>query len=286
MPRPALFAALLALGSVRALPAADSPVEAQKAAAATLAKLGKAPPGRAETAHVLAHAATDAQAKTVADAAERGHKSASAALKLDADAVPGKVAVFALADAKAFKLFSLQALKRSPTAGVVSDVRLRGDNPTVVYVPADKANPDEPAQLVAAGLLNIKAGTAATGGIPTWLEAGFGRAAVLRGEKQDAKLAAHKAKVRALAAKTGGRAFAFTNVWGDKPNPDADLLSTSLADYLAFGPGADKFPAFLGALKPTDDRREPSIDAAFEAAGWELPDAEMAWRKWAAGGGK
>lgn len=286
MPRPVLLAALFALGLARSLPAADSPVEGQKAAAAARAKLGKAPAGRAETEHFLVHAATDAQAKAIADAAERGHKSANAALKLKADAVPGKIAVFALPDAKAFKLFSLQALKRSPDAGVTSDVRLRGDNPTVAYTPAGKADPDEPAALVAAGLLNVKAGTAATGSLPSWLDAGFGRAAVLRGEKQDAKLAAHKAKVRALAARTGNRAFAFMNVWGDKPNPDADLLSTSLAEYLAFGPGADKFSAFLGALKPTDDRREPSIDAAFEAAGWELPAAEMAWRKWAAGGGK
>ena len=54
----------------------------------------------------------------------------------------------------------------------------------------------------------------------------------------------------------------------------------SLAEYLVYGPGADKFPAILTALKPGEGNETPTIWTAFTAADWKADEVEFAWRRW------
>jgi hypothetical protein len=61
------------------------------------------------------------------------------------------------------------------------------------------------------------------------------------------------------------------------------VLATSLAEYLAYGPGAANFVKLVVGLRPDENGNPTSIPAAFEAAGWkDLGMLESAWRKWAA----
>lgn len=285
---------LLALAALFALAgpsgAADAPAE-QKATAEAYLKAAKLTLGKGETDHLLLFAAyPDAKVQAMAATAEKAYLAASQVLKLADDAVTGKVAVYAVPDARAYKAFVLQALKRSPRPKEASDLKLRGETPHVVFDPAgDKPSADavaaEAGELLAAGLLSIKAGLATGPGLPGWLEQGFGRAVGLRADGNARKLAAHKARVRTLAAKTGGRALQFASVWGDAAvGADADTLATSFAEYLAYGPGADKFAAFLDGFKPAEGTDSPDVGDAFRAAAWKADEVEAAWRRWAVTG--
>ncbi len=283
---------MLALAALFALAgpgnaADDAPAKQQAAAEANL-KAAKLTLGKGETDHLLLFAAyPDAKVHAMAATAEKTYMAATKVLKLKDDDVTGKVAITAVPDAKAYKVFVLQALKRSPRPKEVSDLKLRGETPYVVFAPTGgKPTADavaaEAGELVASGLLSVKAGIATGSELPGWLEQGFGRAIGLHADGNAAKLTAHKAKVRALAGKTAGRAFQFTYVWGDAAGgAEFDTLATSFADYLAYGPGADKFAAFLGGFKPAEGNDSPGVDDAFRAADWKMNEVEAAWKRWA-----
>lgn len=285
---------MLALAASFALAGAGQAVDAppeQKAAAEAKLKAAKLTLGKGETDHLLVYAAyPDAKVQAMAVTAEKAYLAAAKVLSLKPDAVTGKVAVYALPDAKAYKAFVLQALKRSPRAKEASELKLRGETPFVVFAPAgDRPTADavaaEAGELVAGGLLGVKAGITTGSGLPEWLERGFGRAVGLHADGNAGKLAAFKTKVRTLATKTSGRAFQFAYVWGDAAvGADADTLATSFADYLAYGPGAAKFAAFLGAFKPAEGNDSPGVDDAFRAADWKPEELEAAWKRWAVTG--
>ena len=285
-----MFALAALFASTSLGPAADAPA-GQKAAAEANLKAAKLTLGQGETDHLLLFAAyPDAKVQAMAAAAEKTFQAAVKVLKLKDDAVAGKVAVTAVPDAKAYKTFVLQALKRSPRPREMAESKLRGEIPYVVFAPAgDKPGADavaaEAGELVAGGLLGVKAGITTDAGLPGWLEQGFGRAAGLHADGNARKLAAHKVKVRALAGRTAGRAVQFASVWGDAAGgAESDLLATSFADYLAYGPGADKFAAFLGGFKPAEGNDGPGVDNAFRAADWKMNEVEAAWKRWAVTG--
>ena len=200
---------------------------------------------------------------------------------------PRKLAVYVITDPKAHKIFLLQALKRSPRGKEAVDVQLRGDTPQIVISAGADEKPTEAgvtaqaSRAVASALLNVKAGTTTDdAGLPGWLEAGFGNAVALRVDGNASKLAAHRAKVKALAQKSQGQALQLKAVYGDAPSADADVLVTSFLEYLVFGPGAEKFPAILTALKPGEGNETPTIWTAFTAADWKTEAVEANWRRW------
>lgn len=281
------------LGAVsRADEAADKLAKQQAAVKANL-KAGKVALTTAETADLIVSAPYPAErvAKLAAEV-QKAYAAAVKTLKYEPKDPPivGKLAVYVIADPKAYKIFLLQALKRSPRGKETVESDLRSETPQMVINAGADEKPTEAAvaaqasRAVAVALLSIKAGTTGTAGLPTWLETGFGNAVALRAEGNAGKLATHAGKVKALAAKSKGAALQLKAVYGDAPSADTDSVTTSFVEYLVFGPGAEKFPELLTALKSSEGNEAPTIWTAFTVLEWKTETVEAAWRKWAVTG--
>ena len=287
------FAVALSLTALshaaRADDAADALAKQRSAVKANL-KAGKVTLVTAETADLIVSAPYPPErvAKLAAEV-QKTYTAALKGLKYEAkdDPVAGKLAVYILTDPKAHKIFLLQAFKRAPRPNGAVEMDLRGDTPQLVISagadgkPTEASSTAQASRAVAAALLNVKAGTT-TGeaGLPGWLESGFGDAVALRAEGNAPKLAAHAAKVKALAQKSRGVALQLKAAYGEAPSADSELVATSLVEYLAFGPDAAKFPAFLGGLKSVEGAEAPTAWAALTAAGWDATAIEAAWLRW------
>ena len=113
---------------------------------------------------------------------------------------------------------------------------------------------------------------------------GVGRAVAVRADGNSVKLANHRSKVRAavLGTKSKPAYVRPAEVWGGLKTKDSGTVATSLVEYLVYGPGADKFPKFLAALKPSDDRPNPSVEAALADLEWKPEALEVGWKQWVA----
>jgi hypothetical protein len=268
----------------------SDPVTRQRDAAAERLKAAKLTAAAAETDDLLVFAAVpEERAPGIAAVMQKTLDSARAALKVDPkDRLwTGKLTAHLLSEKGQFRAFLLQVAKRAPGNRETFVIDQRGDAPLVASGPASGDRPTD-AQLaadgsavVAAAVLGRVSGTAAP---PNWLLGGFGRAAFLHAEGNGTKLTAHRTKAKALYGRSRGEPFKLSAVWEGKPGADPDTLATSLVDYLAYGPPAEKFPAFVRALRPSDDDPNPTPAVAFAAAGWKADEIEVAWRKWAAAG--
>jgi hypothetical protein len=214
-----------------------------------------------------------ARTAAVAAAAQKAFATALAALKRDKSPWDEPLTVYALADARQTRQFILVGLKQSPGREAVrTDVAvpyvLVGVGPGEKR--ADAQWPADVAAQVAGAVLLKSAGPE----VPGWLRVGFGRAVQAKADGPKA-VAALRKRYPPLAA-----TLTPADVWADDPKPDADLRATAVVDYLAFGPGADKFDKFLAALKPTDDNPRPTAPAALEAAGMKPDGLATGLRAW------
>ncbi|OWK34680.1 hypothetical protein [Fimbriiglobus ruber] len=291
MPAARLFPALVLVAGLSAAGAfADDRADAvkkQKETAADNLKAANLKMASAETADLLVFASLpEDKAKSLGAALQKVHDTGAKALTFDppSNVWGGKLSIYVITDQKKYKTFLLDALRQVPQGRETYRFGLRADAPYILDgivqgdKPSDVAISTEAAVLVAGALLNKKAGTTATTNLPEWLQTGFGRATLARSDA--AKLAAFKSKVRALYNKTRGEPFKPSWVWGDSASPDRELVASSFAEYLAFGPVADKFPLFLGAFKPDENGTTPGVDTAFTAADWKADDLEAGWKKW------
>jgi len=264
----------------------------QKKAVESNLKQGKVTMTVAESAELrLVSAYSTEKAEKILGEAQKAYAAAIKVLGYEGkdDPIPGKLTLYAFTEAKLYKAFLLQALKRAPRGRSMDERDLKGDVPHIVLNGA--ATTDKPteasltaqlARAAASALLSIKSGMTDETSLPNWLDAGFAENAVLRAEGNATKLAAFKAKVKALATKSRGAALQLRFVWGEgvAATPEAELVAHGFVDYLVYGPGAEKFPMILTALKPAEGNDEPSVPKAFAAADWKMEDAEAAWRKW------
>jgi len=286
--RPCLaLLAAIAISTVALADKRDDETKKQKTAAEANLKAAKLTAASVETDDLLVYATLpEDKAKPLAAAMQKSYVVAVKTLKIESSDKlwPGKLTVYVITDSRQYKGFVLQALKRSPAKGesysmdlkadpVVLDGIVLGEKPTDVQVLSDAA------ALVAAAVLVKHTGT---GGdkLPEWMQLGFGHASYLRSEGNAAKLMAHKNKVKALYSKTQGQAFKISVVTGGQANADSELLSTSLVEYIAFGPGSAKFLTVLNGLRPSDEQPNPTIDTALAAAEWKWEALEPAWQKW------
>jgi len=260
----------------------------QKTAAEANIKSAMLTAAHVETDDLLVYATMpEAKAKPLAAAMQKTYAVAVKSLKVESSDKlwPGKLTVYVFSDTRQYKSFALQAFKRQPPKQESFFSDTKGDVPYVLdgavlgEKPTDVQIATEASSLVAAAVLVRQVGSLMDK-TPTWLQLGFGQAAYLRADGNAAKLTAHKAKLRAMYTKNQGQSFKVANVTGDQATADAELLSVSLAEYLAFGPNAAKFPMILGALKPSDDQPNPTFDTALAAADWKWMDLETAWQKW------
>jgi len=199
----------------------------------------------------------------------------------------GKLAVYYLPEGRDFKNF-LRTVAQVRPDGVYYDVR--SDTPFVVdpvEISGKVTEADQfasTAAIVAGAYLRARGTTA---NIPDWVSNGFGKATALRAEGLTStryKNFKTQAKLVANGGKTGTPA-AIADLWGETKSANAEILSASLVEYMAYGPGAANFLKLIYGFRPDENGNTPSVAQALEAAGWkEVPALEMAWQKWVATG--
>jgi hypothetical protein len=196
--------------------------------------------------------------------------------------------VYVLTDSVQFTNFVRRVEQRRPDKDATYTLKLRGDFTYVVYSVAagervtDADLTTESAAVVGAAVLNRKAGAGAD--VPEWLELGFGRAVAARADGNPTRLSSYRARVRAavLGTKSKPALVSPVDVWRGVATRDSPTVAASLAEYLAFGPEADKFPKLLAALKPSDDRPSPTVETAFADLEWRPEALELGWKQWVA----
>jgi hypothetical protein len=290
--RPATIAAAFALLAL-ALPAvSQDKKEASKQKDAATANLRKADLPTAhitETDHfLLVTTIPKEKAKTLAAVLEKVHPLARRGAQFEEkeEAWKGKLAVYYLPESRDFKSFIRNVVVAEPE-GVHYD--LRSDNPLVVDPAEVSGKPTEADQfantaaIVAGAYLKGKAGIAK---LPDWLTDGFGRVTVARVEGITSKrYAAYRAASRAAALGAKGRPATLADLWAEEKPANIHAVATSFADYLAYGPGKDKFASLISGFRPSENGDTPSAAQALEAAGWkDMPALEAAWRRWATTG--
>lgn len=283
---------LLALAVMSAAATAeDQTIAAQKERArANMKKSGVEKSASVETADLLVFAAVpDAKAKPLADAVQKAFAYTKSVLKFeDSEALwPGKLTVYVFPGRASYAAFVRAVEQRQPEKGVWYAINPRADPPYVTVGgelgerTTDAEVQADAAAVVAAALLTRKAGAA----LPEWLLLGFGRAMYSRTEG-GAKLAAYKARSKAAVLGTKARPVPVraADVWEGTQSKNRDLIAASLAEYLAVGPEAAKFPKFLAGFKPTEQVESPTVATALEAAEWKPDALETGWKRWVATG--
>ncbi|HEX4612187.1 MAG TPA: hypothetical protein VH092_28595 [Urbifossiella sp.] len=240
---------------------------------------------------ILASPLPETRSKAVAEALEKTAKTARKGLQFGdkEDAWKGKLTVYHIPDRKLLGNFlRTVAGERSEVSFYVG---VRGDEPYAAS--SAEAGPkasdaDIAADLgpaVGAAYFQSKAGPATS--VPAWVRGAYGRAASLRSDAPTGKrLVSYKTAAKGTVLGKGRGPATLAEVWaGDRP--DAELVATSLLDYMAFGTdkmGQEKFTRFVSNLRPDENGDSPEITKVVETAGWKWQELENGWRSWAAKG--
>jgi hypothetical protein len=191
---------------------------------------------------------------------------------------PGKLAVYYLPDSRDFKSFMRSVAQVQPDS---VHYELRGEEPYLVDPVDVGSKASEADQLaktsshVAIAYLKAKAGGS---NVPGWFTEGFGRAVAARAEGVNSKrYTTYRNTARSLAAK-GWKA---SDLWGETKPMNAELLSTSFLEFLAFGPMAKDFPRIVSGFRADENGNTPSVQTALEAGGWkDVAALDSAWKRW------
>lgn len=283
----ALLAAALLAAAGRADDASD---KQKKAAEANLTKAEVLKGFVVETDHlILASAAAEARVKVVAASLEKTYAFARKGLRFDEKDEPwaGKLTVYHFPERREYALFMRAVAGTRPDDP--THLSTRGDHPYAASgaevgpkaTDADVAAGLAP--LLGSALLTARAGPAAK--VPEWVRGGYGRAAALRAEGASGKrFQAYKAAARTAVLGGGNKYPAQAADAWEADRPDADLIATSLMDYLAFGPKSADFPKFLAALRPGENGNAPPVADALKEYGGKVAAVEADWKRWVRGG--
>lgn len=263
-------------------------VQAQKAAA--LANWKKvqsdAEPVTAETKHFLLYSPasmTERQLKAFGTALDAQLAIARRALQFEPteEVWTGKVAVFLFDQREHFASFVRSVEKRRLQPEEHGSQSMSGDFPHVVAGPgAAKYDPtveQQAGEQLAAALLSKRGGKE----LPDWLVAGFARATAWRAAPTG--YAAERQKARAQARLHTAKEV----INGDLKPEVAPLLRASLADYLAYGPKAPSFIAFVEGFKPDEEANERTRKSTWDALKAVKLSADRlntAWQIWVGSG--
>jgi hypothetical protein len=297
--RLSLVALAVVVAAPGVTPAQDkSPAVAKQreTAAEVMKQINVTKPAVVETANLLVYSTLpEEKAKAAADAGQKAFDAARKALKADAkDKLwVGKLTAFVLPERREFTPLVRMLESRKPDDDETRLIKVRGDEPFVAVGLAakgkatDAAIREELAAAVAAAVLDQKAGVGDPPAdnldpvaLPNWLRDGFGRAVAVRLDPR--ALDAHRTRLKGLFAKPRLSAFQAANVWGGEAAgwKDGDTYTTSLVEYMVYGPDADKFAKFLAGYKPTTDRRNPDTASALEDARWVPERLDSDWKTW------
>ena len=239
---------------------------------------------------IVAGLLPEARLKTIGESLSKTTKLARKALQFEAKDEPwkGKLTVVYLPERTNFAQYMRLVVGRRAEGNW--HIGIRSDEPTVVSgaeleaKATDSEIVAELGPLVAGAMLQSKVGPSAS--VPGWVRIGLGRAVSMRAEGVNGKrFSTFKSQARAAVLGGAGKPGApIADVWASD-RPDGGLLSTSLMDYLAFGPGSANFGKFMSSLRPDENGAEPMIAKVIEDAGWKTPaDLEAAWKKWVTAG--
>ena len=300
--RPAIGAALVTAFTVAFTAPSSAPAQdkdkdkslvkqAKDTALANLKKAGLDKPTVVETGNFIIVGSLSAEkAKALGEVLEKTTTLTRKTLKYDEKEASwkGKLTVYFVPDNAEYKALMRRAFQQPPE-GAFAD--LRAEVPFIVdpaEVPGKPTDADlytNTAARVSGEQLKAK-GTGAQV-IPDWLRDGFGRVTAMRAEGTTSKrYTAYKSQAKAALTK-GGQPPTLADIWGDAKSANGEVLATSFAEYLAYGPGASKFPKFLDGLKPSENVAAPTVTQGLDAAGWkekDMPALDLAWRRWISAG--
>jgi hypothetical protein len=279
----AVLVLLLGASGLRAADDADDKLaEQKKTADANWGTLELGEPAKAETAHLLlyAPAAYEKRLKDWGTLLERQYEMARKDLAIDPKDEklwPGKLAVYFFAEREHFTTFVRRVEKRRLEAGESGTYEAVSDQPHVAASPPRaKGEPNvevQAAQQLAAALLHRKVGPKIP--VPDWVLSGYGRATYNR------TVPAAGAADRAQAARLVKAGRTAMDVWGDLDADQANVLSASLVEFLAYGPGASKFQTFVAAFEPGENMEKKTVGQALEAADLKPDVLNRTWQTWA-----
>jgi hypothetical protein len=269
--------------------AAEKIAEQKKTAKSNWESLEAGEVTSVETTHLLIYAPKDYEKrlKEIGISLEPHYVQAKIALGFDKDKdepVPGKVTVYLLPERANFTSFMRKVDKRRPEPEDVGTHFADGDFPHVAAGPP-VAKDDPPierqaGEQIAALLLVKKAGVRTP--LPGWLVSGFGRATWYRSAPTTRPVSDERKRAAAMLAKSKWMAKdVWTNSLSDE---EAVLMQASFADFMAYGPGSSKFPAFVAAFKPEENVEKVSMEKALEAVSLKPDVISAGWRKWSAAG--
>jgi hypothetical protein len=69
-------------------------------------------------------------------------------------------------------------------------------------------------------------------------------------------------------------------VWGSLDADEAAVLQASLADFLAYGPGAAKFVSFVAAYEPEENMERKTTEQALMAVNLKPDAINRGWQTW------
>jgi hypothetical protein len=262
----------------------------EKAAQDTWAAINAGDSASLESDHlrILAPKTMERRLKEISGNLERSFTLAVRALQINAkeELWPGKLTVYLIPEREKYSTFIRRIEKRRLDEEESGSQFVDNEVPhAVAGPPRAKSDPSLESQAaiqVAAALLQKKAGPKVP--LPEWLLAGFGRATVWRALPADKAVVSER---RLAKASIAGKKRTPADVWNNMvETSEAGVLRASLMEFLAYGPGAAKFPALVVGFRPGENQESRTIEQALESAGLESKVIEARWGPWALGSGK
>ena len=288
----AAILAIVGVASARDDEDKKAAIEQKKVAMGFLKKASIDKIATAETENIqLFTTYPEAKAKTLADSAQKVAMFARKTLKFEEATKlwKGKLTVYVFADPRTLGAFYRTVEQKKIERDTWFAVNSRID-PTYAMIGIDRGDKATDAEItndvstiVAATVLNKKAGTGpTTGSLPDWLQIGFGRAMVLRGDTKPTALSIYKAKVKTLVAgsKTKPSSVRANELWEGEKSKDYDLVAASFVEYLVYGPESEKFASILSNFKPTATGAQPTFAAILTELEWKPESLDSGWKKW------
>jgi hypothetical protein len=275
---------LTCLAGARADEAADKLEALKKKAQANWALLDAGEAVLHESAHLLlvAPKGLEKRLKEIDTLLEKSHGKAVEALGMNPKESPWpvKLTVYLVSEREHYTTFVRRVEKRRLEGGETGSFDADGDEPHAIGSPPRSRNDPgieaQAAQQLAAALLQKKAGRKVL--LPGWLVLGFGRATYARVNALDVGVRAERARAADLVVKQKRTA---AQVWGgDLDGEESSVLGFSLSDYLAYGPGSGKFPAFVEAFKPDEGQEKKTTDQVLAALNIKGDKLDSAWKAW------
>lgn len=285
-----MVAAMVFGRAVQAQETGQGPAAQKKAARDNWALLEAGEPANLETEHliVLAPKTMERRLKEIGTNVEKAYALAIKATqaKPKEELWPGKLTVYLLPEREQFATFVRRVEKRRLSEEEAGTQFVDGDLPhAAASAPRSKTDlglDHQAAAQVSAALVQKKAGAKVI--VPEWLVQGFGRATAWRAAPADKAVLNERRLAKALIA---GKNRTAADVWGGALEAEeAGVLRASLAEFLAYGPGASKFPALLSGFKPGENQDSRTIEQALESANLDPKAIEARWGAWALGTGK